>query len=308
MQQIRIAFVFIVLLASCALPLSVKAKGSKPVQYYVSVGTSLAAGVQADKKTGALIVTEDAYTDQIHQRLRGQIPHLEHVKRGCPAETSQSLITGVGSFCYAPGASQLDVVEAFLLAHPGEIALITIDIGANDLLPCLSAPDLAACVASIFGQLQANLGQILVRLQSAAPGVPIIAINYYNPFLAAWLQGPEGEAIAVATNNLVLAINALLGQIYGAFGIPVADVAGAFATADFSPQGNLPHNVKTVCQLTWNCEYDNIHPNQNGYKVIARTVEQLMKQLGLLQTPHQGVVEQSAVQERQLHLPLLQRD
>lgn len=278
----RITFVLMMLFAGFVVPLRAQAQDSKPPQYYVSVGTSLAAGVQADKKTGDPIVTDDAYTDQIHQRIQGQIPNLQHVKLGCPGETSTSMIEGSGSYCYTQEQSQLDIVEAFLLAHPTEIAFITIDIGANDLLPCLSAADVEACVAGIFGQLQGNLGEILTRLQLAAPGVPIIAINYYNPYLSAWLQGSEGEAYAVMTNNLVAAINSLLGQVYGVLEIPVADVANAFVIYDFTPNGNLPHNVKTVCQLTWNCEYDNIHPNKNGYKVIAQTVEQLMKSLGML--------------------------
>lgn len=278
----RITFALMMLLAGFVIPLPAQAQESEAPHYYVSVGTSLAAGVQADKKTGDPIVTDDAYTDQIHQRIQGQIPNLQHVKLGCPGETSTSMIEGSGSYCYAQGQSQLDTAEAFLLAHPAEIAFITIDIGANDLLPCLSTADVEACVAGIFGQLQGNLGEILTRLQVAAPGVPIIAINYYNPYLSTWLQGPEGEAYAVLTNHLVGAINSVIGQIYGAVGIPVADVANAFVIYDFTPYGNLPHNVKTVCQLTWNCEYDNIHPNKNGYKVIARTVEQLMKSLGML--------------------------
>ena len=281
-KLLRSAFVLVMVFASFVIPLPAQAQQSNPLQYYVSVGTSLAAGVQADKKTGAPILTDDAYTDQIHQRIQGQIPNLQHVKLGCPAETSQSMIDGAGSYCYAQGPSQLEIAEGFLLTHPGEVAFITIDIGANDLLPCLSAPDIEACAAATFGQLQGNLVEILARLQVAAPGVPILAVNYYNPYLSAWLQGPEGEAVAVMSNILVETINSLLAQIYGALGIPVADVANAFVIYDFTPQGNLPHNVKTVCQLTWNCEYDNIHPNNNGYKVIAKTVEDLMKSLGML--------------------------
>jgi lysophospholipase L1-like esterase len=137
-------------------------------------------------------------------------------------------------------------------------------------------------VAGKLGALSANLNTILSRLKTAAPGVPIIAINYYNPYLAAWLQGTAGEAIAIASTNLVALSNTVLENIYLANAIPVADVASAFAIYDFAPEGNLPHNVKTLCQLTWNCEYDNIHPNDNGYKVIAKTVEQLMKSLGIL--------------------------
>jgi hypothetical protein len=152
-KPIQIVLVFALLFAGLLASRPARAQGNNPTKYYVSVGTSLAAGVQADKKTGAPILTDDAYTDQIHQRIHGQIQNLQHLKLGCPGETSQSMIDGGGSFCYAQGPSQLDVAEAFLLAHPGEIAFITIDIGANDLLPCLSQQDIQGCVAGVFGQL-----------------------------------------------------------------------------------------------------------------------------------------------------------
>src|SRR5215204_4630759 len=103
----RIALVLVILLVGFTVPFAAQAAGNKPTQYYVSLGTSLAAGIQADRKTGEHILTEDAYTDQIHQRIKGQIQNLEHVKLGCPFETSQSMIDGVGSVCYASGPSQL---------------------------------------------------------------------------------------------------------------------------------------------------------------------------------------------------------
>ena len=41
-----------------------------------------------------------------------------------------------------------------------------------------------------FGNVAANLPKILAALRLAAgPHVPIVAMNYYNPFLAVWLLG-----------------------------------------------------------------------------------------------------------------------
>src|SRR3954451_25173360 len=151
-KLISMFFAFVILLAGFAIPVAAQAQGSKPPKYYVSLGTSLAAGVQADKKTGAPIVTDDAYTDQIYQRVKGQIPNLQHVKLGCPFETSHSMVDGVGSVCYVNKPSQLETAEAFMKAHKGEIAFITIDIGANDLLPCLTVQNIDGCVAGVLGQ------------------------------------------------------------------------------------------------------------------------------------------------------------
>ena len=44
------------------------------------------------------------------------------------------MITGRKSQCHYAAGSQLDAAVAFLQAHPGQVAFITIDIGANDLV------------------------------------------------------------------------------------------------------------------------------------------------------------------------------
>ena len=42
-----------------------------------------------------------------------------------------------GGVCVYPSGSQLNEAVAFLEAHAGAVTLVTIDIGANDLLPCV---------------------------------------------------------------------------------------------------------------------------------------------------------------------------
>lgn len=299
-----LAIAFVALLAVFADPAPGIAQGNNPPQYYVSLGTSLAAGIQFDQKTGTPVVTEDAYTDQIHQRINGQIQNLQHIKLGCPAETSGKMLNG-GSFppCQAlyaqyGAASQLVAAEAVLAQYKGSIAFVTIDVGANDFLPCLVNPTnpgvppsqagINACLAVVGPQFAQNLAEIITRLKLAllnADGTqdaPIIAINYYNPYLSYWLNGADGMAFAGLTNWYVQQINLGLGQAYGLAGIPVADVASAYHTYDETIEDGLPRNVKTICQLTKMCDYGDIHPNKNGYKVIAKTVEQLLKYLGII--------------------------
>jgi len=118
---------------------------------------------------------------------------------------------------------------------------------------------------------------ILTTLRTAAPGVPIYAMNYYDPFLAAWLQGASGQTLAGESLTLAAGFNGLLQTVYGAFGVPVADVASAFLTSDTStiPFLNVPVNVFAVCSLTWMCAPapvgPNIHANVAGYGIIAAT-------------------------------------
>ena len=67
----------------------------------------------------------------------------------------------------------------------------------------------------------------------------------------------------------------MLDRVYTSSGARVADVFGAFDTADFTEQGGTgPRNVALLCQWTWACAAPprgpNQHANQAGYQVIAR--------------------------------------
>jgi hypothetical protein len=102
-------------------------------------------------------------------------------------------------------------------------------------------------------------------------------MNYYNPLVALWLQGPAGQQQAQLSAFVASQFNELLEAVYGLFHVPVADVARAFRSDDFRlvPLLRLPVNVVVVCQWTWMCDPDrgpNVHANQAGYFVIALTL------------------------------------
>ena len=67
-------------------------------------------------------------------RMQQQIPGLSLRNLGCPGETSHSMITGTHPLCRYPEGSQLDAAVAFLQAHPGQVAFITVEVGANDFV------------------------------------------------------------------------------------------------------------------------------------------------------------------------------
>lgn len=254
--------------------------GRPPASYYLALGDSLSQGVQPDA-TGASAATRQGYADQLYAGLRGERPGLRLIKLGCPGETTTAMING--GICAYPGGSQLAAAVRFLHAHRRRVSLITIDIGANDPDSCISRPSLsklATCAGKAIPQTAVNLTQILTRLRQAAPHARIIGMNYYLPALAQWRNGLPGQAIARLSELAAAGYNAMLANVYRSFGLRVADVFSAFHTTDFTRQqalpgfGKLPRNVAAICEWTWECapppRGPNQHPNQAGYRVIAR--------------------------------------
>jgi lysophospholipase L1-like esterase len=250
--------------------------------YYVSLGDSLAQGVQPDS-SGASVETNQGYANQLYTALHSSNPTLKLVKLGCPGETTKTMING--GICTYPDGSQLKQAAAFLSSHKGRVQLVTIDIGANDIIPCLARPTLkkiAQCLSKVFPVLQAHLEKIMATLTAAGgSNLPTtIGMNYYDPSLAAWLQGTAGQAFAQASVALAQGFASLLSGVYTSFGAKVADVLTAFqTTAPFTQTvtlggfGKIPLAVAMICTYTWECTAPpvgpNIHANTLGYGIIA---------------------------------------
>ena len=266
--------------AACTATGTAPARPAQPASYYLALGDSLSQGVQPDP-AGISVETSHGYPNQLFAVLHRTRPALQLVHLGCPGETTKTMIDG--GICQYSGGSQLASATAFLRAHRGHVFLVTLDIGANDPEDCDQAAGLVkvpACVTAM-PEAAANLATIVSRLKAAAgPGVHIVGMNYYLPYLALWRNGLFGEAVAHLSEGLVVTYNALLTKVYTHAGIQVANVFGAFDTSDFGNQvtvpgfGTLPRNVALICEWTWQCTAaprgSNQHPNQTGYAVIAR--------------------------------------
>ena len=90
--------------------------------------------------------TKQGYADQLFTALRLGNPALDLVKLGCPGETTSTMIKG--RVCKYQKVSQLAQAAAFLKSNQGHVELVTIDIGANDLNPCLVLTSIPKIVAS----------------------------------------------------------------------------------------------------------------------------------------------------------------
>ena len=242
---------------------------SHAVHYYVSLGDSLATGFQPgdNEFTGG----NHGYTDQLYGILKASDPKLRHAKLGCGGETSTTFING-GRCGFYPHGTQLDQAVNFIHAHANHMSLITIDIGANDVALCVLNGD-QSCLDAALAPMSTNLATILSALREAAgPDVPIVGMNYYDPFLAFWVFGDP--AAAQLSEQMVVQFNGVLGSVYGAAGDPVADVETAFSTTDWTFIGGIPLNVLRICQWTWMCGTNpDIHPNTTGYGVIAQAFD-----------------------------------
>jgi len=279
-------------LATCVavlVLLAVAPADAARARYYLSLGDSLAQGMQPDA-AGLTINTDQGYADQLYAIEKAKISGLKLVKLGCGGETTTSFLTGRGNSadalllgCNPAGGSQMVAAERFLRTHRrrGEVALLTLDIGANDINGCVSEDAIAAtCVIRGAEQISANLPVILRRLRRAgAPRTPMAAMTLYNPFLQLYLT-PGGQTEAIASDGYARNVNQGLERLYRAGGFRVAHVDLAFNTYDTSRKISLvgqPHPVPVavaeVCRLTWMCAPapvgPNIHANRAGYGVIA---------------------------------------
>ncbi|MER5209126.1 GDSL-type esterase/lipase family protein [Streptomyces sp. NPDC002838] len=265
-----------IVLSTPGLATADEASNGKDTTYYISLGDSLTTGYQPDVDKD----TDVAYTDQLYAQLKQRTPGLKHIRLGCTAETTESLING-GKCDYPNATSQLDAALKALAQHRDKVAYVTLSVGANDiLLNCASPAGTldGACLNSRSQTMAKNLAQIAGALRKAgAKGTQFVGSTYHNPFLGAWLQGAAGQQAAKESAPLVKAANTGITQVYKSTGFKVADVAGAFSSDDFTTQvnvpgaGEMPANVAKICQLTWACTKQDPHPNADGHKLIAGT-------------------------------------
>ena len=256
---------------------------SKP-QRYVSLGDSLAAGMQPDTR-GVDRPTHEGYADVLAQRR-----HLSLTRLSCGGATTTTLLQGGANCQPAHQASQLVRAEQLLKAYPDETALVTIGIGDNDVENCMDTDPPAIdtdCVHKGRVTIARNLPVIAQRLRAAAgPKTRIVGLVDYNQFLSLWLDGKQGRAAARRSIHIIGSLNALMVRIYHENGIETADASDLFHTEDvhtpvpLAGHGSVPLGVERICRWTWACSGPPIghddHANARGYRVIADAIAKVL--------------------------------
>jgi lysophospholipase L1-like esterase len=278
------------LVISAGTPAHAAAQERPSAEYYLALGDSLAQGVQPAPATGASVPTDQGYADDLFAHYKAEFHgDLKLVKLGCSGETTTSMLTGAGSPCVYSAGSQLAAALDFIRVHRSSTALITIDIGANNMDNCVTGSTISlACIKSGMAAAGTDMPQILAALRAAVgKGTVIAGMNLYDPYLSDYLSGTAGQALAAESVSLDVSFNSLLEADFSALGIPVADVQAAFSTTDFTDStqlpgiGTVPLNVGRICEWTWMCAPSplgpNIHADAVGYGVIASAFERVIR-------------------------------
>jgi len=261
--------------------------GAKPEPLYVSLGDSYATGYQVTPEGGRN--TRDGFAYQLPGLARKRGWDLKLVNLGCGGETSTSLLKRV-AVCRGPGpggrdyagTTQIHAAERFLRRHRGRVKLITVSIGGNDVTACARAADPIACVGTAVQTVEKNVTEIARRLRGAAgEKARIVGITYPDVILGRWVGEDADQDLAklsvVAFKEL---INPALTEAYEAVGGRLVDVtakSGAYGSleelAPLPGSGELvPEPVARVCELTYYCEFRDIHARTSGYRLIAELV------------------------------------
>jgi lysophospholipase L1-like esterase len=262
------------------LPGRLSATGSfvGPKYYYLGLGDSLAFGYQPN------LDWSHGYVYQFYSNLQAH-GSKSRTDYGCNGEKSTTFIKGGCPYAYALHnyyfGSQLNAALSFLKNHAGNVSPVTLDMGANDVLPDINSStcQVSSSWESDLATMNTNLtGTILPKLISALKNSSgqltgdLVMMNYYNPFAN---KCPADASYTTELNN-DLATDWNAAWAAQGFSPPphgLVDVYTAFANNPPPPTGD---GVQNVCTNTWMCSSSaDIHATTAGYGVIAGAFESL---------------------------------
>lgn len=269
-----------ILLASC--------KGdpaAKSGHYYVSVGDSYATGVQPTPKS-FVQSTRNGFAYQVVSLARQKGRRLTLANFGCGGATTRSILLTPG--CKNPATSgppytesQADAAAAFVREHKGSIDVVTISIGGNELVTCARQPSFADCLTRAMPDVEANIGTLVRQLVRAGVAPDrILGLTYPEILLGAWTwQNPDRDRVRTSQELFKTVFNPALKRAYEQAGATFLDITAASGgydsletTTSLAPYGTVPVAVARVCQLTFYCQFRDVHARTAGYRLIAEQI------------------------------------
>lgn len=235
-QKFRTLAVYLFSLLFFIAFLPQNALAEKPTLHYVALGDSLAAGFLNSKEFG------DGYPVYIAQGIEEKTAYQVNLTN-----------FGVGGYTTVHLLEQLEREDVQLALKEADI--ITIDIGANDILWKigvdfdLTKPEemqrIVNEVTETLIDIKTNIGEILTKIQQLNPEAPIFFMGYYNAL--PYLEGQDTiELMMTIFNNMLKETS----ESYGAIFVSTYEAfVGKYEIY-------LPNP-------------DDIHPNEEGYRVMA---------------------------------------
>jgi lysophospholipase L1-like esterase len=266
-------------------------KSKPPPTYYLSLGDSYSVGYQPGVGATA------GYTAYVAKKSKTVLENF-----GCGGATTTSILTVTGCTSpYGPTAltdavaypteTQEQAAIDFIDANPGQVGLITVSIGGNDVTACASNADPITCVEAAESTIKTNVTSLVTALSSALTSnsdtsAKIIGLTYPDVILGDYVY-PAGDTNVTLANESVAAfddlINPTLDTAYtsvpgGSFvnvtqapykKAKEGDDTPLTKTTNLNPYGKIPDAVWEICTLTYYCSEGNIHANTKGYNFIA---------------------------------------
>jgi len=260
--------------APALTPSAFAAKAGGPEAFYLSLGDSMAFGMQFDRLFEMLdagTYTPDAfdtgYSDVLAEHMQSLRPGQQMVNLSCPGESTDTMINGGCSFTRpepdGPGlalhtsydGSQLGAAVSFLQSHAGEVSPITVSVGGVDAAEVIAGQCnfVTACIeeSGLRDSLGAGLDRILSDLRAAAPNAEIVLVTFYNPFS---VDVPGSDR--------------LWRRYYSDVQHDAARRHNDIRVADIWHLFRGSH----LCERTFLCDSGDFHPNDDGYRRIGDRV------------------------------------
>lgn len=270
----------LLLLFLCALlPRAAQAQPAGAHTFYLALGDSITVGLHSQDgstysgdrscRQRALDATgRGGWVCLYYASLRRQDPTLRLKNMALDGEDSCSFTGGVvcgvstrevggeGKPSYNPATTtQMAATLTFIAHHPGQVRVITFELGGNDLLSLLAKVDQAATQEPVVLQrVETNDDAILRRLHAAAPQARLVLFDLYNPI--------SGTFIA----HLFPGVNTLFQE--------TATQYGQFMRAEAVRYGGT--FVDLQAGFMGHPEYigdDYVHPTDAGQREIAGLME-----------------------------------
>lgn len=231
-----------------------------PKAYYMAIGDSLAFGFQPDLNWA------DGYSTDFYNNLKSH-GVTDYDNLACPGETTTTMINGGCPYPflrkYPYVGPQLAAAVNYLHKHAGQVSPVTLDIGANDLIPDLNSSNcsISSNWASDLATVDHNLTAVILPQLVAAMTVnghvtgDLLLMNYYDPY----------QNICPNTVPYIQEINSHLA----------ADASGYATLVNvFASFGGAATPNPNICNYTWICSiFKDIHAKSAGYSVMAGDFE-----------------------------------